>query len=184
MPDCGPWLTKFGPVWQAFLFYHILAKLCFGSGKFQILFWRLVEDDETHWLLKISKMIISQNCLLYTELLMLRIIIHLCKPTAMEKRTRILKVIATHWIYACNIISWFYFGMFFGMYFPLYFPYWSFSAKQVTPLLTLKQKGSFGHYRKICNISHTLVANKIVDHSDVVGALPVGATPTTSSFLT
>ena len=34
------------------------------------------------------------------------------------------------------------------------------------------------------DISHTLVGNKIVDHSDVVGALPVGAAPTTSSFLT
>ena len=30
----------------------------------------------------------------------------------------------------------------------------------------------------------TLVGNKIVDHSDVVGALPVGAAPTTSSFST
>ena len=30
----------------------------------------------------------------------------------------------------------------------------------------------------------TLGGNKIVDHSDVVGALPVGAAPTTSSFLT
>ena len=28
------------------------------------------------------------------------------------------------------------------------------------------------------------VCNKIVDHSDVVGASPVGATPTTSSFST
>ena len=38
--------------------------------------------------------------------------------------------------------------------------------------------------RKISNISHTLVGNKIVDHSDVVGASPVGAAPTTSSFST
>ena len=30
------------------------------------------------------------------------------------------------------------------------------------------------------NISDTLVGNKIIDHSDVVGALPVGAAPTTS----
>ena len=29
-----------------------------------------------------------------------------------------------------------------------------------------------------------LVGNKIVDHSDVVGASPVGAAPTTSSFST
>ena len=32
-------------------------------------------------------------------------------------------------------------------------------------------------------MSHTLVGNKIVDHSGVVGASPVGAVPTTSSFL-
>ena len=37
-------------------------------------------------------------------------------------------------------------------------------------------------YRQVSNISHTLVDNKIVDHSDVVGASPVGAAPTTSSF--
>ena len=34
----------------------------------------------------------------------------------------------------------------------------------------------------ISNISHTLVDNKIVYHSDVFGASPVGAAPTTSSF--
>ena len=39
-------------------------------------------------------------------------------------------------------------------------------------------------YRNTSNIRHTLVGNKIVDHSDVVGALPVGAAPTTSSFST
>ena len=39
-------------------------------------------------------------------------------------------------------------------------------------------------YRKASNISRTLVGNKIVDHSDVVGASPVGAAPTTSSFST
>ena len=33
------------------------------------------------------------------------------------------------------------------------------------------------------NIRHTL-GNEIVDHSDVVGASPVGAGPTTSSFST
>ena len=35
-------------------------------------------------------------------------------------------------------------------------------------------------YRKTSNIRRTLVGNKIVDHSDVVGAPPVGAAPTTS----
>ena len=39
-------------------------------------------------------------------------------------------------------------------------------------------------YRKTSNISRTLVGNKIVEHSDVVGASPVGAAPTTSSFST
>ena len=34
------------------------------------------------------------------------------------------------------------------------------------------------------NISHTLVGNKIVDHSDVLGTSPVGAAPTTPSILT
>ena len=39
-------------------------------------------------------------------------------------------------------------------------------------------------YRKTSNISRTLAGNKIVDNSDVVGASPVGAAPTTSSFST
>ena len=39
-------------------------------------------------------------------------------------------------------------------------------------------------YRKTPYIRRTLVGNKIVDHSDVVGASPVGAAPTTSSFST
>ena len=40
------------------------------------------------------------------------------------------------------------------------------------------------YYRQTSNIWYTLVGNKIVDHSDVVGASPVGSAPTTSSFLT
>ena len=39
-------------------------------------------------------------------------------------------------------------------------------------------------YRQISDLSRTLVGNGIVDHSDVVGASPVGAAPTTSSFST
>ena len=39
-------------------------------------------------------------------------------------------------------------------------------------------------YGKTSNMSRTLVGNNIVDHSDVVGASPVGAAPTTSSFST
>ena len=39
-------------------------------------------------------------------------------------------------------------------------------------------------YRKTSSISRTLVGNIIVHHSDVVGASPVGAAPTTFSFST
>ena len=39
-------------------------------------------------------------------------------------------------------------------------------------------------YRQVSNISRTSVGNTIVNHSDVVGAWPVGAAPTTSSFST
>ena len=39
-------------------------------------------------------------------------------------------------------------------------------------------------YRKTSNIRRTLGGNKIVDHSDVVGASHVSAAPTTSSFST
>ena len=39
-------------------------------------------------------------------------------------------------------------------------------------------------YRKTSDISRTLAGTKIIDQSDVVGALPVGAAPTTSSFST
>ena len=44
---------------------------------------------------------------------------------------------------------------------------------------------SNGNYRKTSNkIRRTWLGNKIVDHSDVVGASPVGAAPTTASFST
>ena len=39
-------------------------------------------------------------------------------------------------------------------------------------------------YHQTSNIRHTKVGNKIIDHSDVVGASSVGAAPTTSSFST
>ena len=42
----------------------------------------------------------------------------------------------------------------------------------------------YSTYRKTSNISRTLLGNKIVDHSDEVGALPAGAALTTSSFST
>ena len=44
---------------------------------------------------------------------------------------------------------------------------------------------TYNIYRQVSNISRTLVGNWIVDHSDVVGASPVGgAAPTTSSLST
>ena len=43
---------------------------------------------------------------------------------------------------------------------------------------------SVSNYRKTSNISRTLAGNKIVDNSDVDGASPVGAAPTTLSFPT
>ena len=39
-------------------------------------------------------------------------------------------------------------------------------------------------YREISNKQRTLVGNKIVDHLDIAGALPVGAASTTSPFST
>ena len=43
---------------------------------------------------------------------------------------------------------------------------------------------AFSKYRQVSNISRTLWGNKIGDHSDIVGASPVGAAITTSSFST
>ena len=40
------------------------------------------------------------------------------------------------------------------------------------------------NYPQTSNIWRTLVGNRFAHHSDVVGAAPVGAVPTTSSFLT
>ena len=48
---------------------------------------------------------------------------------------------------------------------------------------TSQQKGVESKYRQVSSIRRTL-GNKIVDHSDVAGASPVGAAPTTSSFST
>ena len=39
-------------------------------------------------------------------------------------------------------------------------------------------------FRQTSNIRGALIGNTIVDHSDVVGASPVGAAATTSSFST
>ena len=51
------------------------------------------------------------------------------------------------------------------------------------PIVTGLEHGKRA-YRQVSNISGTLVGNKIVDHSNVVGTSPVGAAPTTSSFST
>ena len=40
------------------------------------------------------------------------------------------------------------------------------------------------NYPQTSDIGHILLGNKIVDHSDVAGALPVGTAPTTSLFST
>ena len=58
--------------------------------------------------------------------------------------------------------------------------------RRVGPWETFFQKihSTMDEYRKTSNIRRTLVGNKIVDHSDVVGASPVGAVPTTSSLST
>ena len=55
---------------------------------------------------------------------------------------------------------------------------WSWSSRppQVQPQTT--------KYRQVSNIRRTLPGNEFVDHSDAVGASPVGAAPTTSSFST
>ena len=47
-----------------------------------------------------------------------------------------------------------------------------------------KCSGTHKDYRQVSNIRRTLVGSQIVDHSDVVGASPVGAAPTASSFST
>ena len=49
---------------------------------------------------------------------------------------------------------------------------------------TVKLKWSWTIWTMSTDISSTLVGNKLVDHSDVVGASPVGTAPTTSSFST
>ena len=64
---------------------------------------------------------------------------------------------------------------------------WDRNAAAITcPLLLCPVLSSLtkNEYRQVSNISRTLVGNKIVDNSDVVGASPVGAAPTTSSLST
>ena len=58
------------------------------------------------------------------------------------------------------------------------------SCKELFEQISYSSENNGIIYRKTSNIRRTLLGNKIVDHSDVVGASPAGATPTTSSFLT
>ena len=58
--------------------------------------------------------------------------------------------------------------------------------KQQKPLVNsvVFWQGEKSELPKTSDIRRTLVGNEIVDQSDVVGASPVGAAPTTSSFST
>ena len=55
---------------------------------------------------------------------------------------------------------------------------------QARTLINHDDNGNQRETTQVSNIIRTLVGNKIVDHSDVVGASPVGAAPTTSSLST
>ena len=55
---------------------------------------------------------------------------------------------------------------------------------ELLPWQWLPNELPYSTYRQVSDIRRTLVGNKIVDHSDVVGSSPVGAAPTSSSFST
>ena len=57
-------------------------------------------------------------------------------------------------------------------------------VKNCTWLVIWTNVGLLDWYCQTSDIIWTLVGNKIVDHSDVAGASPAGAAPTTSSFST
>ena len=54
------------------------------------------------------------------------------------------------------------------------------TRQQITTIISYI---NVSNYHQTANISRALVGHKIVDHLDVVGASPVGAAPSTSSFL-
>ena len=56
------------------------------------------------------------------------------------------------------------------------------NPQMIKGLMILICKPSRYIYRQISNISRNFMGNKIDDHSDVFGALPVGAAPTISSI--
>ena len=60
----------------------------------------------------------------------------------------------------------------------------SIEAGEKTPQSCYNHQQHTLKYSQVSDISLTLEGNKIVDHSDVVEASPVGAAPTTSSFST
>ena len=60
----------------------------------------------------------------------------------------------------------------------------NFDRGPIESSIAISTKNVHTQYRQISNISRTLVGNKIVDHSDVFGASPVGAAPTISLFST
>ena len=63
---------------------------------------------------------------------------------------------------------------------------WNCSYRRWVPQNPIHNKSAVKKYiyRQVSNIRRISVGNQIVDHSDVVGASPVGAAPTTSSFST
>ena len=66
-----------------------------------------------------------------------------------------------------------------------FFGCWSWRSQPINKRVGQQGKVlTYRTYRQVSNIRRILVGNEIVDHSDVVGASPVGAAPTTSSFST
>ena len=59
-----------------------------------------------------------------------------------------------------------------------------YSVRHIVRSISMVNQQFTNKCRQISNICRTLVENKIADHSDIVGASPVGAAPTTSSFYT
>ena len=61
--------------------------------------------------------------------------------------------------------------------------WWGYNDRnQVINIYSIKIAETNGKFHQTFNIMRTLKGNKVVNHSDVVA--PVGAAPTTSSFLT
>ena len=65
----------------------------------------------------------------------------------------------------------------------LYFYNYETTAKEKPDMACFKI-AAYNTYHETSNISRTLVGNKILDHSEAVGAWPLDAAPTTVSFST